>query len=151
MIDPSERLRRAIQLDSLSLVKRILASNAESQTLLRNYDEDGNTSLHLAAQLGHADIAVSTATNYICLISAEIGRNNSGQALTPWYHRHISSTSATKAPPSLAITPMSLLSCSAPKPATQLPILPQLGRSQHPVCSSSPTILLPSSSKTKTG
>lgn len=60
MIEPSERLRRAIQLDSLSLVKRILASNVESQTLLRNYDEAGNTSLHLAAQLGHADIAVSS-------------------------------------------------------------------------------------------
>jgi hypothetical protein len=62
MIDVPQRLRRAIHLKSLSLVKRIVPKEtAEHPDLLYNHDEDGNTSLHLAAQLGLPDIAVRCA------------------------------------------------------------------------------------------
>lgn len=58
-IPPSTRLRRAINARSASLVDRILSANPDSRTLLRNHDPDNNsnTSLHLAALLGLADIA----------------------------------------------------------------------------------------------
>jgi hypothetical protein len=63
MIEPSLRLRRAIHLGSLSLVKRIVPKEtAEHPDLLYNHDEDGNTSLHHAAQLGLPDIAVSCSS-----------------------------------------------------------------------------------------
>ncbi|KAL8713973.1 MAG: hypothetical protein Q9220_002119 [cf. Caloplaca sp. 1 TL-2023] len=50
------RLRRAILLDDLILVKRIVKNHPEN---LRNPDleDNGNTSLHLAARLGFLDIA----------------------------------------------------------------------------------------------
>jgi hypothetical protein len=55
-IDVSRRLRRAISLNDLSLVKRIVHNNASS---LRNPDfsDRSNTSLHLAAQHGFTSIA----------------------------------------------------------------------------------------------
>ena len=57
MIDPSIRLRRALHLDDLVLVKRIISNNPH---ILQNPDfaDNGNTSLHLAAQLGLLEIAV---------------------------------------------------------------------------------------------
>ena len=56
-IDVSTRLRRAIHLKDLVLVKRIIQNNPQS---LQNPDfsDNGNTSLHLAAQLGLLEIAV---------------------------------------------------------------------------------------------
>jgi len=58
-IDVSTRLRRAIHLNDLTLVKRIIKNNPQS---LQNPDfgDNGNTSLHLAAQLGLLEIAVGT-------------------------------------------------------------------------------------------
>lgn len=52
------RIRRAIHLNDLVLVKRIIKNHPEK---LQNpdYEDDGNTSLHLAAKLGLVDIAVS--------------------------------------------------------------------------------------------
>jgi hypothetical protein len=57
MIDPITRLRRAIHLNDLSLLKRIVRihpSTLES----RDLTDDGNTPLHLAAKLGVVEIAV---------------------------------------------------------------------------------------------
>jgi len=55
-IDVSTRIRRAIHLKDLTLLKRIINDNPED---LQNPDfaDNGNTSLHLAAQLGLLDIA----------------------------------------------------------------------------------------------
>nr|POE52013.1 target of rapamycin complex 2 subunit avo2 [Quercus suber] len=57
MIDPSVRLRRAIHLNDSVLVSRLLRSHPD---LVRNPDfaDKSNTSLHLAASSGHAEIAV---------------------------------------------------------------------------------------------
>ena len=59
-IAPSTRLRRALHLRSLPLVRRIILSHPYDLDLLRNPDPEdlGNTSLHLAAKLGLVDIAV---------------------------------------------------------------------------------------------
>lgn len=56
-VDVSTRLRRAIHLGDLVLVKRIIKNHPEK---LQNPDlgDNGNTSLHLAAKLGFSDIAV---------------------------------------------------------------------------------------------
>ncbi|KAL8770238.1 MAG: hypothetical protein Q9194_005229 [Teloschistes cf. exilis] len=69
------RVRRAIHLNDLVLVKRIIKSHPEK---LQNpdYDDDGNTSLHLAARLGLVDIA-----NYLIDAGHEdesISRNANG-------------------------------------------------------------------------
>lgn len=58
MMEVSVRVRRAIHLNDLVLLKRIIKNNPR---LLQNQDleENGNTSLHLAAQLGLIKIAVS--------------------------------------------------------------------------------------------
>jgi uncharacterized protein len=55
--EASTRLREAIQLDDISLVQRMLK---ESPQALQNPDfsDKSNTSLHLAALYGHAEIAV---------------------------------------------------------------------------------------------
>ncbi|KAF2005879.1 ankyrin [Amniculicola lignicola CBS 123094] len=55
-IDVPRRLRRAILLNDLSLVKRIVRNNP---TYLRNpdFDDKSNTSLHLAAKLGFTQIS----------------------------------------------------------------------------------------------
>ena len=60
MIEPAIRLRRAIHLKDVSLVRRILKTNPG---LLENpdYDDKSNTSLHLAAQKGLLEIAVGPA------------------------------------------------------------------------------------------
>jgi hypothetical protein len=57
MIDVSIRLRRAIYLNDLVLVRRIVKNHP---LYLQNPDEADkvNTSLHLAAQLGFSQIAV---------------------------------------------------------------------------------------------
>lgn len=57
-VDVPIRLRRAINLNDVVLVKRIIKNNPGK---LKNPDlnDNGNTSLHLAAQLGFLDIAVS--------------------------------------------------------------------------------------------
>lgn len=64
-IPPSIRLRRAIQLRSLSLVRRIVLSSPQWPDLIRNNDleDSGNTSLHLAARLGLVDIAAFLLDN----------------------------------------------------------------------------------------
>lgn len=56
MIDPSTRLRRAILLSDLLLVKRLVRNNPQ---LLRNpdFDDKSNTSLHLAASNGFSEVA----------------------------------------------------------------------------------------------
>jgi hypothetical protein len=56
-IDVSRRLRRAILLNDLPLVKRIIRNNPQ---ILRNPDfaDKSNTSLHLAARNGFTQIAV---------------------------------------------------------------------------------------------
>ncbi|KAH7080640.1 ankyrin repeat-containing domain protein [Paraphoma chrysanthemicola] len=56
MIDPSRRLRRAILLNDLPLVKRIVRNNPQK---LRNpdFEDKSNTSLHLAAKHGFTQIA----------------------------------------------------------------------------------------------
>ena len=62
MIDPSTRLRRAIHLNDLILVQRIVKSNPQT---LRDPDptDRNNTALHLAAILGYTAIAVRIHTN----------------------------------------------------------------------------------------
>jgi hypothetical protein len=56
-IDVSRRLRRAILLNDLPLVKRIIRNNPQK---LRNpdFEDKSNTSLHLAAKYGFTQIAV---------------------------------------------------------------------------------------------
>ena len=58
MIDPSIRLQRAIHLNDLLLVKRIIKNNRQ---ILQNPDfaDKSNTSLHVAAKLGFLAIVVS--------------------------------------------------------------------------------------------
>ena len=65
------RLRRAIHLNDLSLVRRIVGNNPSA---IQNPDEEdgGNTSLHLAAKLGFLEIAVSFLG--LCLIFLFEGR-----------------------------------------------------------------------------
>ena len=55
--EPSNRLREAIIVNDLFLVKRLLKSNP---SLLQNpnLEDKANTSLHLAAVYGHVEIAV---------------------------------------------------------------------------------------------
>ncbi|KAF2147436.1 uncharacterized protein K452DRAFT_293858 [Aplosporella prunicola CBS 121167] len=55
MIDVSVRLRRAVRLNDLLLVQRIVRNNPD---VLRNpdFDDQSNTSLHLAARAGFLDI-----------------------------------------------------------------------------------------------
>ncbi|KAL8703878.1 MAG: hypothetical protein Q9201_002929, partial [Fulgogasparrea decipioides] len=55
-VDVPTRLRRAIHLIDLTLVKRIVKNHAET---LQNPDleDNGDTSLHLAAKLGFLEIA----------------------------------------------------------------------------------------------
>ena len=68
-IDVSIRIRRAIHLRDLPLLKRIVKNNPKS---VQNPDfaDNGNTSLHLAAQLGLLDIAVSsTAPSFVYRLS----------------------------------------------------------------------------------
>lgn len=57
MIDASSRLRRAILLNDVLIVKRIVRSNPK---LLKNPDfkDKSNTSLHIAAQAGYEEIVV---------------------------------------------------------------------------------------------
>ena len=59
-IDPPTRIRRAIHLNDLVLLRRIVKNNPQH---LQNpdFNDDGNTSLHLAAKLGLYDIAVRSA------------------------------------------------------------------------------------------
>jgi hypothetical protein len=56
-IDVSIRLRRAVVLNDLSLVRRIIGNHPKT---LRNpdFDDRSNTSLHLATKLGFVEIAV---------------------------------------------------------------------------------------------
>lgn len=58
MIDPILRFRRAIHLNDLPLVKRILKTHP-SVLSSPDLDDEGNTPLHLAAKLGFVEIAVS--------------------------------------------------------------------------------------------
>ena len=57
MIEPAIRLRRAIYLKDVPLVRRILKANPG---LLENpdYDDKSITSLHLAAEKGYLEITV---------------------------------------------------------------------------------------------
>ena len=64
-IDVSLRIRRAIHLKDLTLLKRIIKNNPK---YLQNPDftDNGNTSLHLAAQMGLVDIAVRSLPSTHC-------------------------------------------------------------------------------------
>lgn len=55
-IDVSTRIRRAIHLKDITLLKRIIKNNPQSLQN-PNFADNGNTSLHLAAQLSLLDIA----------------------------------------------------------------------------------------------
>lgn len=61
-ISVATRLRSAIITNDLLLVKRILRNNP---TYLQNpnFDDNGNTSLHLAAIMGHLEIIVRLASS----------------------------------------------------------------------------------------
>ncbi|KAF2760174.1 ankyrin [Pseudovirgaria hyperparasitica] len=77
-IDVSRRLRRAIILNDLTLVQRIVRNNPHA---LQNpdFDEKSNTSLHLAAKEGFLEIATDTVLTYLhqrFLIKA--GHENAG-------------------------------------------------------------------------
>jgi len=63
-IDASRRLRRAILLNDLPLVKRIVKNNPEK---LRNpdFEDKSNTSLHLAAKHGFTQIAVRHSESHM--------------------------------------------------------------------------------------
>lgn len=56
--ETSRRLREAIILNDLSMIKRLLK---QKPTLLQNpdFEDKSNTSLHLAAKYGHVEVAVS--------------------------------------------------------------------------------------------
>ena len=56
--ETSRRLREAIILNDLSILKRLLT---QKPTLLQNpdFEDKSNTSLHLAAKYGHVEVAVS--------------------------------------------------------------------------------------------
>ena len=56
--EASTRLREAIIVNDLPLVKRLLKS---TPSLLQNpkFEDKGNTSLHLAALYGHVEVAVT--------------------------------------------------------------------------------------------
>lgn len=60
--ETSHRLREAVILNDLSMVKRLLK---QQPTLLQNpdFEDKSNTSLHLAAKYGHDEVAVSCAEN----------------------------------------------------------------------------------------
>lgn len=60
-IDPSIRLRRAIHLNDLVLIERIVRHNP-GVLRSRHYEDDNNTALHLAARLGYMDAAVRGPT-----------------------------------------------------------------------------------------
>lgn len=68
MINPIIRFRRAIHLNDLPLVKRILKNNP-SVLASPDLDDGGNTPLHLAARLGLVDIAVSFGVIYFSFVS----------------------------------------------------------------------------------
>ena len=57
-VEASTRLREAIIVNDLPLVKRLLKS---TPSLLQNpnFEDKGNTSLHLAALYGHVEVAVT--------------------------------------------------------------------------------------------
>lgn len=63
MIEASIRLRRAIHLNDLVLVKRIIKNNPK---ILQNpdFEDNGNTSLHLTAKLGLVEITVSFSFSF---------------------------------------------------------------------------------------
>lgn len=115
--EASQRLKRAIQLGSLSIVKRILASNPHNTVLLQNVDEEGNTSLHLAAQLGLVDIAVrapyqGTQLTLPCPI----------HTFSPRHDIHIHQpNSLTPLPPHLRTTPTNTHSLTSSSSATKPP------------------------------
>lgn len=56
-VDVAIRIRRAIHLGDLSLLKRIVKNNPQ-HLQSPDFENNGNTSLHLAAQLGLLEIAV---------------------------------------------------------------------------------------------
>ena len=56
-IDIATRLRRAIYLNDLVLVRRIVKNHPQS-TQNPDWEDRSNTSLHLAAKLGFLEIAV---------------------------------------------------------------------------------------------
>ena len=56
-VDVAIRIRRAIHLSDLILLKRIIKNNPQ-HLQSPDFENNGNTSLHLAAQLGLLEIAV---------------------------------------------------------------------------------------------
>jgi|SRR5690242_8294178 len=80
-IDVPRRLRRAILLNDLPLVQRILRNNPN---YLRNpdYEEKSNTNLHLAVKHGFTQIAVCCAyTSYV--IASPCGQSSNNDT---WAH-----------------------------------------------------------------
>ena len=89
MIPPSTRLRRAIEVRSLPLVRRILRAHPHDDLLLRNpdYSDSSITSLHLCAvhglpeiasfllSLGHEDAGISRTTSGLTplMLAAQAG------------------------------------------------------------------------------
>ncbi|KAL8774965.1 MAG: hypothetical protein Q9209_000444 [Squamulea sp. 1 TL-2023] len=75
IVDVPVRLRQAINLNDLVLVKRIVKNNPNR---LKNPDLDdhGNTSLHLAAKLGFLEIAVSVDINLPSQFLIDVGHED---------------------------------------------------------------------------
>jgi len=83
-IDVPRRLRRAILLNDLPLVQRILRNNPD---YLRNpdYEEKSNTNLHLAAKYGFTQIAVCCCPSCAYVISSILNRRQTHFA----YNAHV--------------------------------------------------------------
>ena len=66
------RLRQAILSNDIPLVERLLHANPQ---LLHNpdFNDKSNTSLHLAAQAGHAELVVGSLRSVVLLLT--LGRN----------------------------------------------------------------------------
>jgi hypothetical protein len=70
MIDPITRLRRAIHLNDLPLLKRIIKNHP---SVLQSSDptDDGNTPLHLVARLGFVEMAVCFPP-FLCIFESSL-------------------------------------------------------------------------------
>ncbi|PNS21698.1 hypothetical protein CAC42_1552 [Sphaceloma murrayae] len=129
MIEPSQRLRRAIYMKDALLVKRIIQSHPG---LLKNpdYNDRSNSSLHLAAELGLADIvevlldaghdddeiSQNTGWNTPLMLAMEKGHVNVGELLVKRCARSIQWTNKRG---------MDALSIAASVPSSA-PLLPVL-------------------------
>ncbi|KAL9030466.1 MAG: hypothetical protein Q9196_001410 [Gyalolechia fulgens] len=157
-VDVSTRLRRAIHLGDLVLVKRIIKNHPEK---LQNPDlgDNANTSLHLAAKLGFLEIArflidagheddtisrnadgdtplhlaVETSVTVATLLANQFSR------CIPWQNKQGADAVRHTPPPAVMLSARSLPS-SLPTPAN--PGSQQCQQQQQPASASSPPLVL---------